>query len=132
MEKGWRVLLGVVVVGVVGGGVWRLGVIQNIGKWRAQKAGPAEQSKVVQAPAAAANGSGAASETAAPDGNVAGPGVAPSVTGNPPFPGAKEKKGANAGDFHTAGPTPELVSKDAEKVAAGAEACKRPDKAAGK
>jgi TonB family protein len=132
MEKWLLVLLVVVLVVVVGGGVWKLGVIQNIGKWRAQKAATAEQSMVVPAPAAAASGSGAASETAAPDGNVAGPEVAPSVTGNPPFPGAKERKGANAGDFHTAGPTPELVSKDAEKVAAGVDASKRPNNAAAK
>ncbi|HEY2119600.1 MAG TPA: TonB family protein [Candidatus Acidoferrum sp.] len=127
MEKWLLVLLAVVLVGVVGGGVWKLGVIQNIGKRRLQKAAAGEQMKVVPAPVAAANGSGAANDTAAPDGNTAA--IAPAVAVNPPLPNAKEKKGANAGDFHTAGPTPEAVSKEAER---GADVGKRSTSAAAK
>lgn len=122
MEKWLLVLLVVVLVGVVGGGVWKLGVIQNIGKWRSQKAATAKQTQVLPAPVAA-NGSGAASETAAPDGSTAA--IAPAVAVNPPLPNVKEKKGANAGDFHTAGPTPEVASMAVKKVAAGSDASKR-------
>jgi TonB family protein len=134
MEKWLLVLLVVILVAVVGGTVWKLGVLQNIGKSRAQTAATAAQTKDSSGPAPvpSANGGITATEVAPPEGNAAPPAStapiasASGANAQPNAASAKEKKSASASDFHAAGPTPEAASANAVKAPAGSDAAKRP------
>jgi TonB family protein len=130
MEKWILVLLVLVLVASVSGGVWKLGVIQNIVKSRAQKAAATAQARnSPTVPAAASTGDSDASESAMPEQNSATPAITSPVAANasPNAASAKEKKDAMAADFHTAGPTPDAVTADARKAVAGAGVAKRPN-----
>jgi TonB family protein len=122
MEKWILVLLVVVLVTLVSGGVWKLGLIQTIGESRARKAALAQQAKRGPDPVAGeARESANATQGGESEVKAVPPAVAPSTPLSLPSNAtsdamnAKEKRGASAADFHAAGPAPEEVSASAEK-----------------
>ena len=105
MEKWILVTLVLVLVGAVGLGVWKLGLIQRFAWHSAKKNAPATQS--VAAPTPVPPVTAAAEKEPPPaDRSPAGENAA-SATGTKPPLDETERKAPNAADFHTAGPTPE-------------------------
>jgi len=126
MEKWVLVLLVMVLVGTVGFGVWKLGLIHNLLRLRTKKPQTMVQGNRTPAGAPAAGtltpaetGPTNARATEAPASDT---GPAATATAQNNVGGVQEKKSANAADFHAAGPSPEAVSQNTGKSGAGTSA----------
>lgn len=135
MGKWTLVALVMVLVGVVGGGVWKSGVVQSIvGARRSKEASTVAASPVRTAgvPQTVATNATEPGNADAAEGKAAAVVTAPAGVAAPS--GAVNGKGlkpAKAADFHAAGPTPEAPNPvAAKKNESGADAAKRANSAA--